>query len=276
MDKDEFDEPLGGLTGLGRIRLEKTHMEAAVAEVRFLGGPTRPDLPEAEAVRVWEGMGPAELPVFEPQTLNMVSLSVTPAGPEPTHQMQQGWILANADRSVSLSLFPSVVALQLTAYERYSTSLGDPLARALALFVEVTGVSVVQRLGLRYINRLHDPGASSPEFWAAHVRPEFAGPLVGDLAPRVAVLHQEVQVRLDEFSSARMHSGVFREQSPVERYSFLVDLDVFREQAMEFDAIHCSNLTRQLNRTALALFARVLSEEYLDLMGPAVIDEEAR
>lgn len=268
---DEFDKPLGGLEGLKRIRFERTQMEGAAVEIRFL--PGKPELTEADAVQVWEGMDKGTLPVFERQTMNVVNLTLKPTGHDQTHEVQQGWVMASADRRTAVSLYPSVVAVQTANYDHYRTSLGEPLARVLRLFVNATGASVVQRIGLRYVNRLQSPEAKTPVFWNGHVRPAFAGPLSQRIAPLVEALHQQVQLRLDDTAAARVQSGVFREQTTESRYSYLVDLDVFREQAINFDEILCANLTRQLNRTALALFAHVLSDEYLAQMGPSPIEE---
>jgi hypothetical protein len=48
---DAYDVPLGGLTGLARVRFERTHMEAAAAEVRFVAN--RDELTENDAKRMW-------------------------------------------------------------------------------------------------------------------------------------------------------------------------------------------------------------------------------
>jgi hypothetical protein len=50
----------------------------------------------------------------------------------------------------------------------------EPLRRVLSLFTQATGASVVQRLGLRFINKLADPAAMSPQFWRDHIRGNFA------------------------------------------------------------------------------------------------------
>ncbi|MBI1376791.1 MAG: TIGR04255 family protein [Frankiales bacterium] len=271
---DEFDKPLGALVGVSRLRLERTHMEAAVAEVRFV--PGREELSEADAIHVWNGLGKASLPVFERHTMNTVNLTVTPSGADHSTQVQHGWVLATNDRRTAVTLLPSMVVVQTSAYDHYSTSLGNPLTEALRLFVEATGAAVVQRIGLRYINRLQDAEAVAPVFWQDHVRPAFAGPLVGETAALVEALHQQVQLQLDATAGARVQSGVFREQGVESRYSFLVDLDVYREQALDFDETLIANMTRQLNRTALALFAQVLSEKYWAELGPVPVEGVAR
>jgi uncharacterized protein (TIGR04255 family) len=270
--RDEWDRPLGGLAGLARVRLERTHLEAAVAEVRFLA--TRSELPESDAVSIWEGLGQATFPVFEKHVQNIVNLIVSPRGASQSTGVQHGWVLANADRSTWVTLLPSTVVVQTSSYDRYSTSLGDPLRRVLSLFTQTTGASVVQRLGLRFINKLADPAATSPQFWRDHIRDDFAGPMAGDLCELVASQHQQVQFQLDPTAAARIQSGVFLEPGAPQRYSFLVDLDVFREHSFSYKDDQCANLVRQLNRTALALFAHVLSDSYLADLGSVSLDEE--
>lgn len=269
---DEFDIPLSGLPPLSHVKFERTHLEGAAAEVRLI--PVRPELAEADAVRVWEGLGGGSvLPIFERQMMNLLSLTVTPNGHQQTQENQAGWVLASADRSVSITLYASLVAVQTTQYDHYRVSLGDPLRQVLALFVEATGASVVNRIGLRFINRLQDPSARSPKFWAGHIQPAFAGPLTEGLAPLVEASHQQTQLRLDGAAAARIISGVFREEGPLPRYSFLVDLDVFAERALSYDAAQCANVTRQLNRTALALFAHVVTPSHLVELGPVPVEE---
>lgn len=267
---DEFDTPLGGIGRLSRVKFERTHLEGAAAEVRLI--PAKTELSESDAVHVWEGLGKDILPVFDRQSMNLLSLTLTATGHQQTQEKQDGWILASADRTLSVTLYPNLVAIQTTRYDHYRVSLGVPLARALALFVATTGSSVVNRIGLRFINRLQDPLADKPEFWAAHIRDGFSGPLTGSLSRMVDATHQQTQIRLAESAAARIISGVFREEDG-DRYSFLVDLDVFREQAFPYDEDLCANLAKQLNRTALSLFSQVVTPAYLDAMGSVPVEE---
>jgi uncharacterized protein (TIGR04255 family) len=272
---DEWDVPLGGLQGLARVMLERTHVEAAVAEVRFVSDHR--ELPESAAVEVWKALGTENFPVFEPSNQVMVTLTIGPEGPQQSQHAQQGWLLATSDRSTAVTLLPATVIVQTRTYRRYSTSLGEPLAKVLELFTAATGVSLIQRLGLRYINRLVEKEATSPAFWRDHVREPFAGPLNGPVAELVAGVHQQVQLRLADTAGARIQCGVFEEPqigaattSP--NYNYLVDLDVFREQATPYDKTTSANMVRQLNRTALALFATVLSEQYLSQLSPMPVE----
>ncbi len=268
---DEWDRPLGGLGGLARVRLERTHLEAAVAEVRFIGA--RSELPEREAISIWEGLGKEAFPIFEKHVQNIVSLTVSPTGASQSTEVQQGWVLANSDRTTWITLLPTTVVVQTSSYDRYSTSLGDPLRKVLSLFTNTAEASVVQRLGLRFINRLVHQDAASPQFWRQHIREDFAGPLAGDLGDLVAGQLQQVQLQFEASAAARIQCGVFPEAEG-SRYGFLVDIDVFRDYSFSYDEDHCANLVRQLNRTALSLFARVLSDDYLADLGPVTLEAE--
>ncbi|MDQ4489348.1 TIGR04255 family protein [Sinomonas sp. ASV486] len=266
VDSDEWDEPLGGIRGMGPVTLERTHLEAAIGEVRF--SSDRSELPEREAEAIWVGLGRDSLPVFEKHTQSVVSVTVGPQGASQTVEEQRGWVLATADKSLLFTLLPSTVVVQTSKYERYSASLGDRLKEILPLFTAATRVSRIQRVGLRFINRLSDPGALQPQFWKEHIREDFAGPLAGGLSELVVGQHQQTQLRLDSTATARIQSGFFQEPGARSLYSFLIDLDVFREATFVYDEVLCANMMRQLNRTALALFAHVLSDNYLADLGP--------
>lgn len=270
-ERDEWDYPLGGLDGLTRVRLERTHLEAAVAEVRFT---TTAELSEQDAISIWQRLGQETFPLFGNHVQNIVNLTVGPQGASQVTEEQQGWLLANADRSTWITLLPSAVVVQTSAYDRYSTSLGIPLRDVLSMFTEVTGASAVHRLGLRFINKLVDPGATSPDFWRNHIHADFAGVLSGKLGGLVRGQHQQLQLELDDTAGARIQSGVFAQLGVPDRYGFLIDLDVFREQSFTYEEEHCANLVRQLNRTALALFASVLSDDYLAELRPVRLDDE--
>ena len=181
-ETDEFDAPLGGLPSSGRQVLGETHIEAAVAEVRFVA--SRTELPEAEAAEVWRALGSEAYPIFEKSALNTWNITVTPDGAGSTSARQDGWVVASASRDLTITLLPSMVIVQNSKYERFSTGLAEPLRRALEPFVMTTGAQVINRIGLRYINRLSDADATSPRYWADRVQAEFAGPICAESSHR--------------------------------------------------------------------------------------------
>jgi uncharacterized protein (TIGR04255 family) len=275
---DEWDLPLGGLPRASRIKFDRTHMEAAVAEVRFVSEQV--SLDRSVAAHVWEALGPNLFPMFEPSRQVLANIELGPDGAEvPSQRFLDGWLLATVDGDTAVTLLPTGVVVQTRKYHRYSTSLGEPLAKVLAAFTEATGLAHIQRLGLRYVNRLTDQAATSPQHWHDHVREQFRGPLEGPLGGLVINVHQQAEFRLDATTGARVQTGAFEDQnlaSPEPLYSYLIDLDVFREQASTYDPLSCSDQVRQLNRTALSVFGLVLTDQYLSDLGPVAVPPPAQ
>lgn len=269
---DEWDVPLGGITAQPRMFYKRTHMEVAAADIRFVV-PIQ-EISEAAAEDIWDALGRDEFPIFEAHKQQMVSLQVSPAGAEQTVQIQQGWLIACADRSTAVTLLPSTVVVQTQAYSRYSESLAGPVAAVVPLFAKATGATKVARLGLRYVNRLRDAEASSPQFWGQYIDPSFAGTLRGVMGNLVVSQQEQVQLKLDATGWARITSGLLEEPGNAPLFSYLVDMDVFREATFAYDSDLVLNHLRQLNRTAFALFTNIVSDEFLEDLGPVREEEK--
>lgn len=261
---DEHDVPFGNLPTAGRIVLVGNKIVTANAEARFLR--EEPGINESEAGAIWALLGKEEFPFFEHNDQKHVNVNITDSGVEQTHEVNKVWILSNPDRSLSVILMPSAVIVQVLKYVRFGESLAEPFARAIEAYVSVTTSAIIQRIGLRYINRLTDADAVSPVFWSSKVRTAFSGPIEGTLENFVTGSHQQVQLSFGPTVGAMLHSGVFADSEQNGTYSCLIDVDVYSEQALDFDASTCSNLTRRLNRTAYALFAQTLSPEFISQM----------
>lgn len=262
---DQWDAPLGGLVNQRRQVFERNHIEVAVAEIRFIRASDQ--ILEPDAAAIWERLGQERFPIFEPHKQQTVNVEISPEGAHQSAEVQEGWLLATADRATAITLLPASVVIQTQAYEHYSHSIGDYVSAVLPAFAEVTGAARVQRLGMRYINRLTDTDATRPGFWGDRIQPSFAAPLRGPFAGQVVAQHQQVQLQLSE-AGARIQSGLLPVHGKTSRFDYLVDLDVFLEQTRNYEATWCSNQMRQLNRTAFALFSNVLSDDYLQTLGP--------
>lgn len=264
---DAFDVPLGGIQQAGHVNFKKTFVETVVAEFRFGSGDA--DLPQQAAVEVWSRLGRADYPHLEPAQFQTLSVQVSPGRTEQSTTTQHGWSIANSDRTTSLIVLPSALVITLKQYERFSTSLGDLAREAFEAFVEVLDPVVIQRIGLRYINRLSSPDARDARFWSGSLSPAFSGPLSADMiSHKVQVLQQQVGLNLTETASANIHHGVLPPENLAHPFGYLLDIDVFEEQTRALPDPDILNVLRQLNRTALALFSLVLSERYLTTLNP--------
>lgn len=276
-DLDEFDVPLAGLPQPGWLSLaERGHIDAATAEVRFVARDAT--VPEPAAAAIWQALGGSgAYPVFEPATMQAVNVTLTPTGATSTTDVVSGWTLRTADGARSVMIFPALLGIHTSKYERYSSDLGQPLAVALAAYRAAMPATLANRIGLRYINRLLNDGIQQASDWRRAVRVPFAGALTdGHLGSLVSGMHQQLDLQLGTSAGARVVSGLF-DQSPGRDgpTGFLIDIDVFRDETIPFEVPTLSNLIRQLNRTALALFLQVLTEDAQAELGPSHSEEQA-
>src|SRR4029077_12114033 len=88
----------------------------------------------------------------------------------------EGWQLKSGDGAWTVVITNEFFALETTRYLDWD----DFMSRFTALAAAVTDASDIAaelRLGLRYIDRLTDPPATTLADWAAWLEPPFAGPL---------------------------------------------------------------------------------------------------
>jgi len=270
--EDEFDVPFGDLPTFGRIRLTQNQIVVVNAEARFAreGGA----LPEADAKKIWKKLGSENFPYFEPTEQNLVNLVLTQDGAtNQSKEVIKGWVLSNAEKTVSVILMPSFINIQVLKYVGFTQSLANLFNQTVEAFVAVTKVSIMQRIGLRYVNKLSDREATTPAFWGPNIKAGFSGPLDDCLGNFITGAHQEVQLKITESASAIVHSGVFLDTASGGTYSFLADIDAFSDHSRDYSKEACENITRKLNRTAYAIFDQMLTPSYIQQMG--IEDQES-
>ena len=272
MPEDEFDTPYGDLPTFGRIRLSQNQIVVVNAEARFAREDSA--LEEGDAKKIWKKLGHENFPYFEAREQNQVNLVLTDDGASQSKEVTRGWALSNAEKTVSIMLMPTFINIQILKYAGFSESLANIFSEAVDAYVSVIKPSVMQRVGIRYVNRLSDLNAKAPGFWSSRIKTGFVGPLNDSLASFVTGSHQEVQLMLTEGASAIIHSGVFQDTVNAGAFSFLVDIDVFRDYSTDYSKKVSENITRKLNRTAYAIFDQMLTPAYIQEMGVSSQNKE--
>lgn len=270
-----IDAPYGGLPPAQRTILRAHHIELAVAEVRF-GGAQPITAHHGLALRDAAAKAGLALPVVEESQRQDVAFTVGPHGPATSHNIDNGWLLTTADRSVAITIFSDLLIVQHTRYTRFSESLRPALEAILPAVAQQLSPVFVQRIGLRYINRLNDSNAYSTTAWRGRITPAVLGVLEHDvLGGTVTATQQQIELGLDD-AGALIRHGAFRDAGTEGPYSYLLDIDVFNTTTDRFDAGRTVSLARKLNRTALALFHQIVLSEYRDTMGPYPAGDEKR
>ena len=118
--------------------------------------------------------------------------------------------------------------MQISEYERWSTSMKAPLGILLDSLSRVVEPSLVHRIGLRYIDRFQDDACDSVSSWQGKIDDALLGPVLNKVfGDMVRGAQQQVEIRLDDHHAALLrHGPIYDEASKSVQY--LLDTDVFK------------------------------------------------
>ncbi len=149
------------------------------------------------------------------------------------------WRFQGAEEAWRVTLASNFVALETTQYEGHEDFFGR-LQRVLAVVNDVVAPPQVERTGVRYIQRLTEPG--DLERLREYVRPEILGVCsVDDNGARITLCLTQAQALFEAVHlTARWgllppNVGVDPAIQPVDTTSWVMDIDVFDELREPFD-----------------------------------------
>lgn len=271
MEDMTADLPLGGLPSGQRVQLRGHHIEAAICEIRFVSGSD--SVSDEKAQLILSALGePLGLTRIEPALQQQIEVKIVGGRPvlPSVDLVDQGWRYSSADMSRVVTVMPSIVSLQVATYERWSTTLRPALEALLVAVDMALKPSMVQRIGLRYVNRLSDPEVLSATDWVGRIDPELLGVIRHTiLGSYVRNMQQQVDLALEDGKGAVLRHGLVP-GPPAGDY--LIDLDVFDEVAHPFAAESVLNRAQRMNRTAFAIFQQLLTTKQLMDMDPVDLD----
>jgi uncharacterized protein (TIGR04255 family) len=191
-----------------------------------------------------------------------IGLDVGLQGIEQQQASARIYQFADADREWAVSLSVDSVALEARRY----TDFGDFSHRIMELIAAIKDVYRIterQRLGLRYINEIHYPGASSPSDWTSLLRHELLGLVANsEIAPSIASSLQELRLTLPGGGLTIRHGhlpqGTTVVPLPGETLQdagpfYLLDFDAFDEQGRDLDDRTLNELLLSYNHTMFQL-----------------------
>ena len=258
--------PLAGLPGADRTLLSHPPLELAVAEFRTT--PSDGELSADSGLRFKERLAELGL-VFarmEPIQQQRLSLNVQ-AGVAATPQLStgtRGWLFVSADGARQVSLLPEAIVYQTSSYHRWSATMRPAIEAIFTAMNELRKPALVVRIGLRYVNRFVDNGASGAQAWISRLDEHFLGPLCHkELGSHVRASQQQVELAFSDTQGALVRHGPFLDATAGGSVSYLVDIDVFDAEPLRFDVAELVERAEVLNRTAATLFQSVLKPDYL-------------
>ncbi|MEW1952054.1 TIGR04255 family protein [Terrabacter sp. NPDC080008] len=264
------DGPIGGLPPADPVLLRNPQIEAALVEIRFSGVEHEVASKVAFRVRDAAERSGFEFPQMRATQSQEITVRIEDGKALPDLQERaSGWQMATEDGHLAVTLLPGVFAVQATKYERWRTTL-EPVLAQVAEAVEATmSPAMLNRVGVRFINRLTRADAESPLAWKDAINPTFLGSLLDpNIGPKVVGTQQQAEVRLGPAKGALIRHGLFSDTARLGAYSYLVDLDVFDQAASPFEADRIVTTARTLDRTALSLFQQIVLPSYRATMNP--------
>lgn len=270
--------PLGGLPAAERVILGRHALEVALIEIRF--DSTEEAVNAADGLRIGEAIRSSGVDVPGQQPIDQQSLTVNVDPTGASHELAshaRGWQYASADQSLVVVVLPALLSLQTTRYQRWSASLAPQLEAACLAIASTLKPQIINRVGLRYVNRFVDSEADTPAAWRGRINAALLGvidhPQIGS---RLTGAQQQFEINLGGASGALVRHGVFRDGATHGSFNYLLDLDVFDGQARAFDPSTVLEQATALNRTAMSLFREMVTDDYFNLQldAHAVADEK--
>lgn len=258
------DTPLGGLPSADTTLLGNAPLEVAICEVRFTSEGL--GVPVETAERIRDALSDAleiDFPSIQPATQGTMQINLNAGGASWSGDETKGWQIASADGQHSATILPSSVIWQVGDYNRWSISMRGPLEMLLNVIATDLSPSLVQRIGLRYVDRFVDPACKTLGDWAGKIDATLLGPLGNPVFGRMVTgAQQQVEIALDGRHGAILRHGPIPDQAS-KSVNYLLDLDVFANAASPFKVAEVLDAAGRLNRTALSLFQACVSVDYL-------------
>jgi uncharacterized protein (TIGR04255 family) len=174
-----------------------------------------------------------------------------------------GWRLIAEDNSTTATVMPDAVSLETLDYSTW-TDFRGALDDLIAAVEKHVGPALEQRLGLRYVNRLGEPGASSPHEWKGRIAGSMLGaiehPVLGD---GVSSSQTQVELEIDESVRCLLRYGVVPDPGRAGLSTYVLDIDVYRQTVEPFNPSGIIETASQFNGIALGVFQQTLEPVYL-------------
>lgn len=247
----------------------------ALVEIRYSAGDTSINADQGLEIQRILVENDIALPRIQPAQKQQIALNIDSAGPSSQVEIQgQGWQLLAGDGVTAITVMPDSISVQTGRYERWSVSIQPILTALVGAIAKTLGPELIYRIGTRFVNRLVDVDADSPQAWIGRIDPVILGAVTSDTFGRLLVsTQQQMELRLGTSERALIRHGAFADAAQRNSYSYLVDTDVFTLESMRFSPESIERWTRLLNVTALSIFQQIVTPEYRDEMGPVEVDD---
>ncbi len=252
-----------------RRPLSRSPLQLVVCQVRYEPVPRASEARVALAVH--ELLGGREGPFAKMEPLQSLNITM---GPQvmPT-ATPNGWRLTSTSGDWTAQLLGDQSSLETTAYETWEGMFRKRLFGLVDALTEQLQPETLNRVGLRYVDRITEPVVNGPAEWSQYIAPEILGPVLHEhLGPGVTAAQQQVDLDAGDEKRATLRHGFFRDQLQGGKLTYVLDFDTYREGIAAWNADEIKGLADELNELALRLFQQTVSAEMLEYMRTGASD----
>lgn len=145
-----------------------------------------------------------------------------------------------------------------------SNGLIQDVANCLDLFVNDFSISLLDRIGLRYINGISLDEAK-PLDWEKYIDPSLLGNLVFSKTNNLPIARSMGQLVVkDDQADAVFNFGVWNKDYPnqIARKEFLIDIDCYTRLPIDATEIKPSDSAKEFNKLAEKIFEASITDEF--------------
>jgi len=251
------------------IPLRNTPLVRVIAQVRF---PIIVSIDKSEFIASFQEELRDTYPVLRPEKKQ--GLVVRPHGVA-SAQSDMVWRFNDVDGKWRVSLAPNFIALETTSYSSRNEFL-ERLQAALRALSEHIGPRIVDRLGLRYIDRVSGQAvADIAKLVRSEVIGVFATPMAAyaqqSLSESLFVVPDTGAQLLARWGQIPPNSTVDPAAiEPVDTQSWILDLDMFSVESRAFNVEELMTEARTYAERIYTLFRWAVTDEFLRQYGGKV------
>ena len=217
-------------------------------------------------LKVHEGLGgrSGTFPKVQETQVQVTELPIGPAGLAglPTTKTQKGWQLASEDGAWIATLVPDSLALQATRYSSWEEDFGPRLYALIDAVAGAAGLSMEQRLGVRYVDRITRPEVNTPVDWKHWIVSEMLGAILHPtLGVGVRAAMQQIELDVADGVRCTLRQGTLPDPSRHGAYQYILDTDVFRDGLRRFDVDDVKHAATQFHDAAVRIFQQIVTSD---------------
>ena len=253
-----------GTEPIEEVPLPKAPLVHVLAQIRF---PIEIGLTDSRRIEPLHRLLRKEYPLLKSDQTTSVVITANGVSSEP--QIDKLWRMRSKSGEWQVSIGESFLTVDTSAYTsriEFCRRMKD----ALLAFAQIVDPAVVERVGLRYVDRLDQPG--QVDRLSELVYPEVDSLVaLSQSADGTALQHSILEsVFVGDESNMLVRWGILPAGAmidpavaPSTQRSWLLDIDVFKEATSDFDANAIVNLLQEFSKRSYRFFRWAVRDQLL-------------